>query len=96
MLVAYFISFFNSLKTLQAHITASVQEIGNQLKRQSSLIPNLVDSVKGYLKHEKGIFDELTSARKLIDQASAGNAELLFLPDNELPLSGYFFPRKSS
>lgn len=67
----YFVAFFNGLKTLQVQISASIQEIGNQLKRQFNLIPNLVDSVKGYMKHEKGIFEELTSARKLIDKATA-------------------------
>ena len=69
VIAIYLIAFFNSLQTLKVQINASIQEIGNQLKRQSQLIPNLVESVKGYLKHEKGIFDELTSARKLIDQA---------------------------
>lgn len=69
----YLVSFFNSLKTTQVHISASIQEIGNQLKRQAQLIPSLVESVKGYLKHEKGIFEELTSARKLIDQANGND-----------------------
>lgn len=59
-------NFFVSSKT---RIGASIQEIGNQLKRQSELIPNLESSVKGYLKHEKGIFDELTAARKSISEA---------------------------
>jgi len=65
----YLITFFNGLKTLQVRITASIQEIGNQLKRQVQLIPNLIESVKGYLKQEKGIFEMLTSARKGIDSA---------------------------
>lgn len=69
----YLVSFFNGLKTLQVQITASIQEIGNQLKRQTSLIPNLVESVKGYLTHEKGIFEELTSARKLIESANSSD-----------------------
>lgn len=68
-IIAYLVFFFNSLKTTQVHITASIQEIGNQLKRQGTLIPNLIESVKGYLKQEKGIFDVLTSARKGIDSA---------------------------
>lgn len=71
LIVLYLISFFNGLKTSEVQITASIQEIGNQLKRQAQLIPNLVDSVKGYMKHEKGIFDELTAARKSIDSAVA-------------------------
>lgn len=69
VLVLYIIGFYNRLKTYQVRIRASIQEIGNQLKRQAGLIPNLVDSVKGYMKHEKGIFDNLTDARKMISQA---------------------------
>lgn len=65
--------FFNKLKTFQVRIKASIQEIGNQLKRQAGLIPGLVDSVKGYMTHEKGIFDELTEARKSIEQAVSSN-----------------------
>lgn len=64
--VAGLYNFFVSSKT---RIKASIQEIGNQLKRQSDLIPNLESSAKGYLKHEKGIFESLTSARKSVDSA---------------------------
>jgi LemA protein len=66
-------SFYNKLKTFQVRIKASIQEIGNQLKRQAGLIPNLVSSVKGYMKHEKGIFEDLTNARKTIENAAANN-----------------------
>ena len=73
IIVLYVLAFYNRLKTIQVRIKASIQEIGNQLKRQAGLIPNLVESVKGYMKHETGIFEELTSARKLIEQASQSN-----------------------
>lgn len=73
VVVIYLVGFYNSLKTSQVRIEAAIQEIGNQLKRQAGLIPNLLESVKGYLKHEKSIFEELTSARKLIDQAVKTN-----------------------
>jgi len=73
VLVFYLVTFFNGLKTIQVQIQASIQEIGNQLKRQAGLIPNLVESAKGYLKHEKSIFEDLTSARKLIDKAVSSN-----------------------
>jgi LemA protein len=66
-------SFYNKLKTFQVRIKASIQEIGNQLKRQADLIPNLVNSVKGYMKHEKGIFEDLTNARKTIESAATNN-----------------------
>ena len=71
LLVIYLVAFFNGLKTTEVQIGAAIQEIGNQLKRQSQLIPNLIESVKGYMKHEKGIFEDLTAARKMIDSAIA-------------------------
>lgn len=71
VLAIYLVSFFNGLKTTEVQIGAAIQEIGNQLKRQSQLIPNLIESVKGYMKHEKGIFEDLTAARKMIDSAIA-------------------------
>ena len=74
IIILYVLVFYNRLKTIQVRIKASIQEIGNQLKRQASLIPNLVKSVEGYLKHETGIFKELTSARKLTEQASKSNS----------------------
>ncbi len=72
-ITVYLIFFYNSLRTIQVQIKASIQEIGNQLKRQADLIPNLVDSAKGYLKHEKDIIKMLTDARKSVDEAVASN-----------------------
>ena len=65
----YFIATYNGLQQLKTQIEASIQEIGNQLKRQASLIPNLQASVKGYMGHEKGIFQMLTDARKSVATA---------------------------
>ncbi len=70
VLAIWVISIYNFFVSSKTRIKASIQEIGNQLKRQADLIPNLEESVKGYLKHEKGIFDELTNARKAILLAS--------------------------
>ncbi len=70
--IAYVISMYNSLQTMKTRIVASIQEIGNQLKRQASLIPNLESSVKAYLKQEKDIFKMLTDARKSVDAAEGG------------------------
>lgn len=61
----YLISTYNFFVSAKARIKASIQEIGNQLKRQADLIPNLESSVKGYLKHEKSILEMLSEARKL-------------------------------
>lgn len=66
LVVVWAFSLYNKFVTLKTRIKASIQEIGNQLKRQADLIPNLVESVKGYMKHEKDIFKDLTDARKTI------------------------------
>lgn len=69
ILLFYVIGTYNFFVSAKARIKASIQEIGNQLKRQANLIPNLESSTKGYLKHEKGIFKDLTDARKQISGA---------------------------
>lgn len=70
------ISTYNFFVSSKARIKAAIQEIGNQLKRQAGLIPNLESSAKGYLKHEKGIYKDLTDARKAINSAvESGNVQ---------------------
>jgi len=66
VVVLWLVSTYNKFVALKTQIEASIQEIGNQLKRQADLIPNLVESVKGYMKHEKDIFKDLTDARKMV------------------------------
>ena len=65
-IIGYVFLTYNKFVTMKTRIKASTQEIGNQLKRQADLIPNLVESVKGYMKHEKKIFADLTEARKAV------------------------------
>lgn len=69
----YVMNLYNWFQTAKTRITASTQDIGNQLKRQASLIPNLENSAKGYLKHEKGIYGDITSARKLVEKATGSS-----------------------
>lgn len=71
----YAISLYNFFQTALTRIKASIQEIGNQLKRQADLIPNLEASVKGYLKHEKDILTMLADARKAVSGA-AGSSDI--------------------
>lgn len=70
VIVLYLISTYNFFQTALTRIKASIQEIGNQLKRQADLIPNLESSVKGYLKHEKDIMTMLADARKAVAGAA--------------------------
>lgn len=75
-LALWVISQYNFFVTSKARIKASIQEIGNQLKRQADLIPNLEASVKGYMKHEKGIMEMLSVARKLISKGKDASKQI--------------------
>ncbi len=68
-----FFSYFNRFAVLGNRIDNSLSQIDVQLKRRADLIPNLLETVKGYAKHEKGIIKEVTDARKAL--VSAGNIE---------------------
>lgn len=54
---------YNSLVTLRNRVREAWSQIDVQLKRRASLIPNLVETVKGYAKHEKEVFENVTKAR---------------------------------
>ncbi len=73
-------SSYNGLVTLRNRVREALSEIDVQLKRRSSLIPNLVETVKGYAKHEKEVFENVTKARaslmganSLADKAKAND-----------------------
>ena len=68
-LMLYVIGIYNDLQTAKTRIIASIQEIGNQLKRQASLIPNLQASVKAFMKQEKELYTLITAARTSVDKA---------------------------
>src|SRR3989304_9129491 len=74
--IFWVISTYNFFVSTKARLKAAVQEIGNQLKRQADLIPNLESSVKGYLSHEKEVYKMLTDARKAVaGAAQSGNLQ---------------------
>ena len=54
---------YNSLVTLKVRVDEAWSGITVQLKRRLDLIPNLIETVKGYAKHEKGVFEAVTEAR---------------------------------
>ncbi len=70
ILAATFLIYYNNFVRLSHQIDNSLAQISVQLKKRSDLIPNLLSSVKGYMKHEKGIIKEITDARKALVQAS--------------------------
>lgn len=57
---------YNNLVTLRNRVKEAWSQIDVQLKRRSSLIPNLVETVKGYAKHEKEVFENVTKARSAL------------------------------
>ncbi len=61
--VLYAIGVYNSLVTLRNRCDNSWAQVDVQLKRRYDLIPNLVETVKGYAKHEREVFERVTQAR---------------------------------
>lgn len=82
LLVIYVISQYNSLVSLRNKVDDQVSQIDVQLKRRFSLIPNLVETVKGYTKHEKETLEGVIQARNAYQ--SAGNMEEQLKADGEL------------
>jgi LemA protein len=77
LLAVYFIATYNGFVVLKTRIQEALSGIDVQLKRRADLIPNLVESVKGYAKHEKEVFENVTAARSalLSAQSPADKAE---------------------
>ncbi|WIB78330.1 LemA family protein [Curtobacterium sp. MCPF17_002] len=63
---------YNALVTLKLRVDEAWSDISVQLKRRADLIPTIVDTVKGYATHEKGVFEAVTRARS--ETLSAGDA----------------------
>ena len=63
IVVLYVIATFNSLISLRNRVENAWSQIDVQLKRRYDLIPNLINTVKGYMKHEKGVLTEVTKMR---------------------------------
>src|SRR5256885_1576013 len=70
LVILYLVVGYNGLVRVRNRIENAWSQIDVQLQRRYDLIPNLVETVKGYASHEKGVFDAVTQAR-----ASAINAQ---------------------
>lgn len=79
LLVLYVVGVYNRLAKLKVRIEEAWSQIDIQLKRRADLIPNLVETVKGYAGHEKEVFQRVTEARTALMNASnakeAGQAD---------------------
>ena len=63
LLVLFVIGIYNALVRLRNQVDNSWSQIDVQLKRRHDLIPNLVETAKGYMKHERETFEAITEAR---------------------------------
>jgi len=63
VIVIWPIAIYNALIRLRNRVKEAWSDIEVQLKRRYDLIPNLVETVKGYASHEKGVFEKVTQAR---------------------------------
>lgn len=70
VLALTFFVYYNRFVRLSHQIDNSLAQISVQLKKRSDLIPGLLASVKGYMKHEKKVITEVTNARKALMSAS--------------------------
>lgn len=77
---------YNGLVAANNHANEALSDIDVQLKRRYDLIPNLVESVKGYVKQEKGVLEEVTKARAAA--MSAGGTDLAAKGAAENALTG--------
>jgi LemA protein len=80
LILFWVVAVYNGLITKRNRVKEAYAQIDVQLKRRSSLIPNLVEAVKGYVKHEKDVLTEVTKARTSLmnakgpeEQATANN-----------------------
>ena len=72
-LILWLIGVFNALVKIKNRVKEAWADIDVQLKRRYNLIPNLMETVKGYASHEKGVFEKVTQARA--QAMSAQNVE---------------------
>lgn len=63
LVLVWVIAVYNSFVSVRQHLKESWSDVDVELKRRYNLIPNLVNTVKGYAKHEKSLFEAVTAAR---------------------------------
>jgi LemA protein len=81
VLAVFAVSVYNRIVSLENRVGNAWSQIDVQLKKRNDLVPNLVETVKGYAAHEKGIFEEVAKARQsmmnakgVTESADAANA----------------------
>jgi LemA protein len=82
-IIAWVISIYNILVQQRMLVKEASADVETLLKKRFDLIPNLVNTVKGYAKHEEGVFTKVTELRTKFEKSS-GNMEELSAVNNEM------------
>jgi len=84
VLVLVIVGMYNGLITLKNRVDEALSDMDVQLKRRYDLIPNLIETVKGYAAHEQGTFDKVVAARSAAMSVSSTDVENKIKAENEL------------
>lgn len=85
LIVLWGVSAYNGLVTLRNRVKNGWAQIDVQLKQRADLIPNLVETVKGYAAHESNVFTQVTQARAgVIQAAQSGDVQQRIQAENQL------------
>ena len=76
VVVIWFVAIYNGIVTKDNRCDNAWQTIDAQLQRRNDLIPNLVETVRGYAKHESGTLEAVTQARSMVTQAPTPEAKM--------------------
>lgn len=76
------IGLYNSVKSAKIEVDTQYGQVENQIQRRADLIPNLVNTVKGYMQYEEKVLTEVTTARAKV--AGAASPEEMAVADQEL------------
>ena len=83
LIALYVMVTYNRFVSLKVNVNEAWSDIEVQMKRRYDLVPNLVSTVKGYAKHERGVFTDVTKARSAAMQATGG-------PESQAKAEGIF------
>jgi Uncharacterized conserved protein len=84
LIVAIYITAYNGLQRAKVYTEESWSQIDVQLKRRNDLIPNLVETVKGYAKHESETLEKVVQLRNQLNEIPAGDHEETLKVSNQI------------
>ncbi|WP_010623189.1 LemA family protein [Paucilactobacillus suebicus] len=87
VLIAIYAGIYNGLVSVRTHTQESWSQIDVQLKRRNDLIPNLVETVKGYTKYESGTLEKVVALRNQMTQIPADDHQQMMDVSNQLTSS---------